>query len=122
VQGLGSAKYVHPDDYERYISGYLAAAEEPGGNGQTKATTARRILVVDDSRISADSTRQAAAADGQRSPYRLSRSGVYRGRQSGSDLTWCCSDIEMPKLNDYDACRRIRAESMTVLYERNVCT
>ena len=28
VQGMGWAKYLHPDDYERYVSGYLAAAEK----------------------------------------------------------------------------------------------
>jgi PAS domain S-box-containing protein len=28
VQGMGWARYVHPDDYERYVSGYLAAAEK----------------------------------------------------------------------------------------------
>jgi two-component system, cell cycle sensor histidine kinase and response regulator CckA len=28
VHGMGWAKYVHPDDYERYFSGYLAAAEK----------------------------------------------------------------------------------------------
>jgi PAS domain S-box-containing protein len=28
VQGMGWAKYVHPDYYERYVSGYLVAAEK----------------------------------------------------------------------------------------------
>lgn len=83
-------------------------AQEPSDNGKPKPA-ARRILVVDDNRDSADSLAMLlrlignevqAAYDGMQ--------GVEAAEQFRPEVVLL--DIGMPRLNGEDACRRIRAE------------
>ena len=83
-------------------------AQDPSDNGKPKLA-ARRILVVDDNRDSADSLAMLlrlignevhAAYDGMQ--------GVEAAEQFRPEVVLL--DIGMPRLNGEDACRRIRAE------------
>jgi signal transduction histidine kinase/CheY-like chemotaxis protein len=86
-----------------------AESQEPGGNGQTKPTAARRILVVDDNRISADSLAKLLRLMGNEVHTAYDGlAGIEATERFRPDVVLL--DIGMPKLNGYDACRRIRAE------------
>ncbi len=81
----------------------------PGEDEQPKPVTTRRILIVDDNRDSADSLAMllkimgnevGTAYDGEQA---VEAAGALR-----PDVVLL--DIGMPKLNGYDACRRIREQ------------
>lgn len=83
-------------------------SQEPIDNGKAKAI-ARRILVVDDNRDSADSLAMLLRLTGNevRTAYD-GEVGVETAEQFRPQVV--LFDIGMPKLNGYDACRRIRGE------------
>ncbi|MEP7380603.1 MAG: response regulator, partial [Gemmatimonadota bacterium] len=81
----------------------------PSGNGQL-VRTARRLLVVDDNRDSADTLAMLLRQTG----YDVETAydgleGVEAAERFHPDVVLL--DIGMPKLNGYDACRRIREET-----------
>jgi PAS domain S-box-containing protein len=86
-----------------------AKPQESGSNGQTTHTTARRILIVDDNRISADSLAKLLRLMGNdvHTAYD-GLAGIEATERFRPDVVLL--DISMPQLNGYDACRRIRAE------------
>ncbi|HVK19446.1 MAG TPA: PAS domain S-box protein [Fimbriiglobus sp.] len=83
-------------------------SQEPGGNGRTK-TTARRILVVDDNRDSADSLAMLLRLTGHEVHAAYDGvEGVEAAERVRPEVVLL--DIGMPGLNGYDACRRIRGQ------------
>lgn len=84
-------------------------SQEPGINGKTEAT-ACRILVVDDNRDSADSLAMLLRLTGNEVHTAYDGvEGVEAAERVRPDVVLL--DIGMPKLNGYDACRRIREEA-----------
>jgi CheY-like chemotaxis protein/two-component sensor histidine kinase len=82
---------------------------EPGGNGAARPPAARRILVVDDNRDSADLLAmllQLAGNDAHAAYDGVE--AVEAARRLRPDVALL--DIAMPRLSGYDACRVIRAE------------
>jgi CheY-like chemotaxis protein len=80
----------------------------PGGEGTTPRP-ARRILVADDNRDAADSLAMMLRL------YGHEVHAVHDGQEAVEAAEWfrpdvALLDIGMPKLNGYDACRRIRAQ------------
>jgi CheY-like chemotaxis protein len=85
-------------------------SREPGDNGQTHPTTARRILVVDDNRLSADSLATLLRLMGNEVHTAYDGlAGIEATERFRPDVVLL--DIGMPKVNGYDACRRMRAEN-----------
>jgi PAS domain S-box-containing protein len=83
-------------------------SQELVGNGQTGAT-ARRVLIVDDNRDSADSLAMLVRLAGNEVETAYDGAeALEAAARSRPDVV--VLDIGMPKLNGYDACRRIRAE------------
>ncbi len=81
---------------------------ERSGNGGMSATSARRILVVDDNRDSTDSLAMLLRLLGNEVHTAYDGvEGVESAERLKPDVVLL--DIGMPKLNGYDACRRIRA-------------
>jgi PAS domain S-box-containing protein len=77
--------------------------------GVTKATTARRILLVDDNRDSADSLAMLLRLSGNEVHTAYDGlEGVEAAEQFRPEVVLL--DIGMPKLSGEDACRRIRSE------------
>jgi len=86
-----------------------AEPQEPNGNGTAKATTTRRILVVDDNRDAADSLAMLLRLTGNEVHTAYDGvDGIEAAERCKPDVVLL--DIGMPKLNGYDACRRIRNE------------
>ncbi len=83
--------------------------QEPGGTGEVPAAPPRRMLVVDDNRDAADSLAML---------LRMTGHEVHVAYDGLAAVAACerlrpevvLLDIGMPRLNGYDACRRIRAE------------
>jgi PAS domain S-box-containing protein len=85
------------------------ATHEPTRNGVKEATTARRILVVDDKRDSADSLAMLLRLTGNEAYTAYDGvEGVEAAERFRPELVLL--DIGMPRLNGYDACRRIREQ------------
>jgi PAS domain S-box-containing protein len=85
-----------------------AQPPESGGKGG-KATAGRRILLVDDNRDSADSLAMLLRLTGNEVHTAYDGvDGVETAARVRPDVV--VLDIGMPKLNGYDACRRIRNE------------
>lgn len=84
-------------------------SREPSGNGKAKAA-GRRILVVDDNRDAADSLAMLLRLTGNvvHTAYD-GLEGVEAAERFQPEVA--LFDIGMPKLNGYDACRRIREEA-----------
>ena len=83
--------------------------EEPRGKRQTEPATARRILVVDDNPIAADSLAKLLRLMGNEVQTAYDGlAAIEATERFRPDAVLL--DISMPKLNGYDACRRIRAE------------
>ncbi len=83
-------------------------SQQPSGNGKTKAT-GLRILIVDDNRDAADSLAMLLRLTGNEVHTAYdSVEGVELAEQFRPDVVLL--DIGMPRLNGYDACRRIREE------------
>jgi PAS domain S-box-containing protein len=84
-------------------------SQKPDGSGQTKPTTARRILVVDDNRMLADSLAKLLRLMGNEVDTAYDGlAGIEATERFRPDVVLL--DVGMPKLNGYDVCRRIRAE------------
>lgn len=82
---------------------------QPSTNGAVKTTTARRILVVDDNHDSADSlTILLRLAGNEVDTAYDGVEGVEAAERFRPDVVLL--DLGMPRLNGYDACRRIRSE------------
>jgi CheY-like chemotaxis protein len=82
----------------------------PSNNGRPKSTTARRILVADDNRDSADSLAMLLSVTGN--DVGTAYDGIEAldaAERLRPDVVLL--DIGMPRLNGYDTCRRIRAEA-----------
>jgi PAS domain S-box-containing protein len=84
-------------------------SREPDDNRRPRSTSARRVLVVDDNRDSADSLAMLLGLSGN------DVATAYDGLEAlevaerlRPDVVLL--DIGMPKLNGYETCRRIRAE------------
>jgi DNA-binding response OmpR family regulator len=84
-------------------------SQKPDGSGQTKPITARRILVVDDNRMLADSLAKLLRLMGNEVDTAYDGlAGIEATERFRPDVVLL--DVGMPKLNGYDVCRRIRAE------------
>lgn len=87
-----------------------AKCHQLSGNGATNGMTARRILVVDDNCDSADSlTLLLRFAGNEVDTAYDGMEAVEFAERFKPDVVLL--DIGMPRLNGYDACRRIRSES-----------
>jgi CheY-like chemotaxis protein len=87
-----------------------AKSQEPGSNGYINPTTARRILVVDDSRISADSLAKLLRLMGNEVQTAYDGlAAMEAAERFRPDVVLL--DIGMPKLNGYEVCDHIRAET-----------
>lgn len=86
-----------------------AQPERRNGNGDRKAITGHRILVVDDNRDAADSLAMLLRLTGNE--VRTSYNGM-EGVEIAANFRphAVLLDIGMPNLNGHDACRRIRGE------------
>ncbi|HYE93753.1 MAG TPA: ATP-binding protein [Terriglobales bacterium] len=83
--------------------------DEPPAAGRTPAAAARRILVVDDNRDAAESLTLLLRLSGNEVEAAYDGlEAVEAAERWRPDVVLL--DIGMPKLNGYDACRRIRAE------------
>jgi PAS domain S-box-containing protein len=83
--------------------------QEPIDNGKPKAMTARRILVVDDIRDSADSLAMLLRLGGNEVQTAYDGlAAVEAAERLRPDVVLL--DIGMPKLNGYEACRRLREQ------------
>jgi CheY-like chemotaxis protein len=84
-------------------------SDKKGEDVVPTSSTLRRILVVDDNVDSADSLGQLLELLGNkvRTAYD-GEAGVHAAREFQPDVVLC--DIGMPKMNGYDAARRIRTE------------
>ncbi len=86
-----------------------APSQGSSGSGLTKATSPRRILLVDDNRDSADSLAMLLRLTGNEVQTAYDGvEGVEAAEQFRPEVVLL--DIGMPKLNGEDACRRIRSE------------
>jgi CheY-like chemotaxis protein len=84
-------------------------AQQPADTGATKAKTTRRILVVDDMRDNADSLAMLLRLDGNEVETAYDGlAALEAAERLRPDVVLL--DIRMPKLNGYDACRRIREQ------------
>jgi PAS domain S-box-containing protein len=82
---------------------------EPAGSGVTKTKTSRRILVVDDMRDNADSLAMLLELGGNEVQIAYDgQAALEAAERFRPDVVLL--DIRMPKLNGYDACRRIREQ------------
>jgi CheY-like chemotaxis protein len=87
----------------------LQPAPEPAGSGVTKTKTSRRILVVDDMRDNADSLAMLLELGGNEVQIAYDgQAALEAAERFRPDVVLL--DIRMPKLNGYDACRRIREQ------------
>ncbi len=94
---------IHVEEPEQQTS------REAGGNGKVRAA-ARRILVVDDNRDAADSLAMLLRLTGNEVHTAYDGvEGVEAAERIRPDVVLL--DIGMPKLDGYDACRRIRGEA-----------
>jgi PAS domain S-box-containing protein len=85
-----------------------AAAPPSGEKGEPAAPKSLRILIVDDNRDSADSLAMLLRIlDNDSHPAYDGQQGVDLAEEVRPDVILL--DIGLPKLNGYDACRRIRA-------------
>jgi CheY-like chemotaxis protein len=83
--------------------------QQPASRGATKTQTARRILVVDDMRDNADSLALLLGLDGNEVQTAYDGlAAIEAAERFRPDVVLL--DIMMPKLNGYDACRRIREQ------------
>jgi PAS domain S-box-containing protein len=86
-----------------------ATCQDPDGDTRREPAIARRILVVDDNRISANSLAKLLRLMGHEVHTAYDGlKGIETAEQCQPDVVLL--DIGMPKLNGYDACQRIRAE------------
>ena len=84
-------------------------ALKPAGNGVARAKAGRRILVVDDMRDNADSLAMLLKLDGNEVQTAYDGlAAVEAAERFRPDVVLL--DIRMPKLNGFDACRRIREQ------------
>jgi PAS domain S-box-containing protein len=88
---------------------HAPGSPHPGGGEDATGRPARRILVADDNRDAADSLAMMLRLDGHEVH------AVHDGQEAVEAAEWfrpdvVLLDIGMPKLNGYDACRRIRAQ------------
>jgi signal transduction histidine kinase/CheY-like chemotaxis protein len=114
--GTVEARSEGPGKGSEFLVRLPAAGEGPPpdredmcGHGGMKAPTARRILVVDDDPDSAESLAMLLRLYG--SEVQTAHDGleaVQTAKGFGPDVVLL--DIGMPKLNGFDACRRIRQE------------
>jgi signal transduction histidine kinase/CheY-like chemotaxis protein len=85
-------------------------SQDSVGNGTPKPMPARRILVVDDNQDAADSLAMLLRLNGNEVDTAYDGlAGVEAFERLQPDMVLL--DIGMPKLNGYDACRRIRAQA-----------
>ena len=93
----------------------LAAEKQAASNPTTptaskQATTARRILVVDDNKDSADSLARLLRISGHETRLAYDGlEGVHAAQEFRPEIVML--DIGMPELNGFDACRRIREQA-----------
>jgi len=81
-------------------------------NGDIKVVSGRRVLVVDDNRDGAESLAMLLRlAGGEIRVAHDGEEGVAAATQFSPDVVLL--DIGLPKLNGYDACRRIRQDAST---------
>ncbi len=96
VQGMGWAKYIHPDDCERYVKGYLAAAE-------------KQVLFENELRL--------RRADGV---YRLMRTvGLPRFSPSGDFLGYSGTTYDITNIKVAGERLRLLWEAVAVLLSAN---